>query len=64
MLNRNKIKYSKGTNLRGIDFLVLLREIFVQVLICMYFTPTVTGTEIFLINAIPSVRWRLLEGSV
>ena len=64
-----KIKYFKGTNLRGIDFLVLLGEIFVQVLSFMYFNPTVT--EIFFINATlppppppPSVRWRLLEGGV
>ena len=64
ILHRHKIKYFKGTNLRGIDFLILLMEIFVQVLILMYFTPTVTVTEIFLINATPSVRWRLLEGGV
>ena len=35
-----------------------------QALIFMYFTPTVTVTGIFLINAIPSLRWRLLEGGV
>ena len=56
ILHRYKIKYFKGTNLRGIEFLVLLREIFVQVSIFMYFTPTVTATGIFLIRATPSVR--------
>ena len=45
---------------RGIDFLVLLREIFVQVSI--FISPTVTG--IFSINATPSVSWDLLEGGV
>ena len=58
------MKYFKGTNFRGIDVLVLLREIFLQVLIFMYFTPKVTVTGIFLINASPSVRWHLLEGGV
>ena len=56
-----KRKNFKGTNFRGIDFLVLLREIFVQVLIFMYFTQKVTVTGIFLINVTPSVRWHLLE---
>ena len=64
ILHRYKIKYFKGTNLCGIDFLVLLMEMFVQVLIFMYFTPTVTVTRIFLINPNPSVRWRLSEGGV
>ena len=58
------MKYFKGTNFRGIDVLVLLREIFLQVLIFMYFTPKVTVTGIFLINASPSVRWHLIEGGV
>ena len=58
------MKYFKGTNFRGIDVLALLREIFLQVLIFMYFTPKVTVTGIFLINASPSVRWHLLEGGV
>ena len=62
ILHRNKIKYFKGTNFRGIDFLVLLREIFVQVLIFMYFTPKVIATGIFFINGTPSVMWKLLEG--
>ena len=60
ILHQYKIKYFKGTNFRGIDFLVLLREIFVQVLIFMYFTPKVTVTGIFLINAISSVKWHFL----
>ena len=47
MLHRCKIKYFKGTYFRGIDFLVLLKEIFVPVLIFMYFTPKVTVTGIF-----------------
>ena len=62
ILHRSKIKYFKGTNFRGIDFLVFLREMFVQVLIFMYFTPKVIATGIFLINGTPSVRWNLLEG--
>ena len=62
ILHRYKIKYFKGTNFHGINFLVLLREICEQVLIFMYFTPKVTVTGIFLINATPSVRWHLLEG--
>ena len=53
MLHRYKIKYFKGTSFCGIDFLVLLREIFVQVLIFMYFPPKVTVTGIFLINTTP-----------
>ena len=61
ILHRYYIKYFKETNFHGIDFLVLLREIFVQVLIFMYFTPKVTVTGIFLINATPSVRWYLYE---
>ena len=63
-INRYKIKYFKGTNFCGIDFLVLPREIFAQVLIFIYFTAAVTVTGIFSINATPSVRWRLLEGGV
>ena len=58
ILHRYKIQYFKGPNFRGIDF----REIFVQVLIFMYFTTKVTVTGIFLIKATPSVRWLLLEG--
>ena len=61
MLHRYEIKYFEGTNLRGNDFLVLVKEIFVQILIFMYFTPPVTVTGIFLITATPSVKWRLLE---
>ena len=53
ILHRYKIKYFKGTNFRGIEFQVLLREIFAQVLNVMYFTPKVTVTGIFLINATP-----------
>ena len=53
----------QGNNFRGIDFLVLLKEIFVQVLIFMDFTTKVTVTGIFLINATPYVRWHLLEGA-
>ena len=56
------LQYFRGTNFRGIDFLVLLRVIFLQVLILTYFTPKVTVTRIFLINTNPSVRWHLLEG--
>ena len=51
MLHRYKIKYFKGTNFCGADSLVLPWEIFEQVLILIYFTPTVTVTRIFLINA-------------
>ena len=60
----HKCKRIRGTNFRGIDLLVLLRDIFVQVLIFMYFTPTVIVTGISLINATPSVMWRLLERDV
>ena len=38
ILHQYKTKYFKKTNFRGIDFLDLLREIFVQLLIFMYFT--------------------------
>ena len=62
MSHRYKIKYFKETNFCSIDFLVLPREIFKQILIFMYFTAKVTVTGIFLINAIPFVRWHLLEG--
>ena len=62
ILHRYKMKYFKGTSFHGIDFLVLLREIFEQVLIFMYFIPKVTVTGIFLIRATLSVRWNLLEG--
>ena len=61
ILHRYEIKYFKGTNFRGIDFLVLLSEFFMRVLIFMYSTPKVTVTEIFLIKAAPSVRWHFLE---
>ena len=61
MLHRYKIKYFKGTNICGIDFLVSLMEIFVRVLIFTYFTPKVFVTGIFLIKTTPSVRWHLLE---
>ena len=44
ILNQYKIKYFKGTNFRGIDFLVWPSEIFVQILIFMYFTPKVAVT--------------------
>ena len=64
ILHRYKIKYLKGTYLRGIDFLVLLKKIFVQVSIFMYFIEIVIVTGIFLINAISSVRWLFLEGCV
>ena len=53
ILHQFKLKYFKGTNFHGIDFLVLLREIFVQVLIFMDFTQKVSVTGIFLINATP-----------
>ena len=64
MRYRYRIKYFEGTNLRGIDFLVLIKEFFVRVLIFMYFGSTVTVTGIFLVNATPSVRWPLLAGGV
>ena len=64
MRYRYRIKYFEGTNLRGIDFLVLIKEFFVWVLIFMYFGSTVTVNGIFLVNATPSVRWPLLEGGV
>ena len=64
MLHRYKIKHFKGTNFHGIDFLLLLGDVFAQVLIFIYFTPTVTVTGIFLINVTPSVRWRLLQEGV
>ena len=62
ILHRYKIKHFEGINFRGIDLLVLLKEIFVQVLIIMYLTPIVTVTGTFLISATPSVRWCLLAG--
>ena len=60
MLLLYKIKNVKGTNFCDINFMVLRRKIFVQVLIFMYFTPKVTVTGIFLINAISSVKWYFL----
>ena len=51
MLHRYEIKHCKGTNFCGTDFLVLLREIFVQVLIFIVFHQTVPG--LFSINATP-----------
>ena len=47
MLLLYKIKNIKGTNFCDINFMVLRRKIFVQVLIFMYFTPKVTVTGIF-----------------
>ena len=64
ILHRYKIKHFKGTKFRAIDFLVLLKDIFVQVLIFMDFTTKVTVTGIFLINPTPYVRWHLLEGGL
>ena len=46
ILHRYKIKHFKGTKFRAIDFLVLLKDIFVQVLIFMDFTTKVTVTGI------------------
>ena len=61
ILQRYKIKYFKGTNFYDGDFLALLREIFVQLLIFMNFTNCYL-TGIFSINDTPSARWRLFEG--
>ena len=63
ILRRYKRKYFKGTNFCGIVFLVLLKEIFVQVLIFMDFAKKETVTGIFLINATHYVRWHLLDGA-